>query len=288
MTAGVFATLAGTATLVLATGLGMLGLWGGDALAESGSGAGTRGEMPGQEVTVVADHSVWDQLLQTYVRAGPGGAMCVDYSAVRVPDQTAIDAYVQYLETIPISRAHRDEQLAYWINLYNAFTLQVVLRHYPVDSIRDIDISPGWFASGPWEAKLVTVEERKLSLDDIEDKILRPRWRDPRIHYAINCASAGCPDLAPKAYTAAGLEAQLNHAARVFINHPRGVTVTGDRIRLSGLYKWYRDDFGGDDNAVLDHVRRYATGGLLNSLSGRNRIHEYDYDWSLNDCHARF
>ncbi len=288
MTAAVLSSPARAGALVLATGLGLLGLWSGDALAESGIGAGPRGEMQGQAVTVVVDHSVWDQVLRTYVRPGPGGAMCVDYSAVRVPDQTAIDAYVQYLEIIPISRAPQDEQLAYWINLYNALTVQVVLRYYPVTSIRDIDISPGWFASGPWGAKLATVEQRELSLDDIENKILRPRWRDPRVHYALNCASAGCPDLVPQVYTAAGLEAQLDTAARVFINHPRGATVTGGRIRLSSLYKWYRDDFGGDDNAVLDHVRHYATGDLLKSLSGKDHIHEYDYDWSLNDCHAKF
>lgn len=275
-----FASPVRAAALVLVAGLG--------ALSAAHADIWSRWRDNDQAAILVADHSVWDQILQTYVRPGPNGAMCLDYSAVRAPDHAAIDAYIHYLGAFPISRVRRDEQLAFWINLYNALTVQVVLKHYPVATIRDIDISPGWFANGPWGAKLVTVERHKLSLDDIEDRILRPLWPDPRVHYALNCASAGCPDLAPRAYTGADVERQLDSAARAFVNHPRGVQVSAGRARLSGLYKWYRDDFGGDDGTVLAHLRRYASPGLLDLLRGVKDVRGYDYDWSLNDCRAKF
>ena len=107
------------------------------------------------------------------------------------------------------SLTSRDEQLAYWINLYNALTVKVILDHYPVKSILDIDISPGWFSIGPWGKKLVAVEGVEISLDDIEHRILRPIWRDPRIHYALNCAAVGCPNLLREAFTGATAEVLL-------------------------------------------------------------------------------
>lgn len=280
------ATPARAAALVIMTGLSSLSLWSPSALA--GGENWSRWRVNDPAASLAADHTVWDQILQTYVRPGPSGAMCVDYGGVRAPDHAAVDAYIHYLEAFPVSQARRDEQLAYWVNLYNALTVQVVLKHYPVDSIRDIDISPGWFANGPWGAKLATVEDHKLSLNDIEGRILRPVWQDPRLHYVINCASVGCPDLAPSAFTGADMEIRLDRAARAFVNHPRGVRVASGRARLSSLYKWYREDFGGDDHAVLAHLRQYASGKLSEALNDVDAIGGYDYGWSLNDCRAKF
>ena len=137
------------------------------------------------------------RFLAQHLRTGEDGIARIGYGAVSDEDRKSLDAYIAALAGHPGSRRalNRAEQQAYWINLYNALTVQVILDHYPVESIRDIDISPGLFADGPWGKKLVTIEGEAVSLDDIEHRILRPIWKDPRIHYAVNCASIGCPNL---------------------------------------------------------------------------------------------
>ena len=142
------------------------------------------------------------------------------------------------------------EAFAFWGNLYNALTLRVILERYPVRSIKDIRSSgvaldpKGYF--GPWRTKVVTVEGRRMSLDEIEHETMRPVFRDPRVHYAVNCASIGCPNLRPRAWRAATLEGELDEAAADFVNHPRGVSVLADgRLKVSSIYAWFREDFGG-------------------------------------------
>ncbi len=236
------------------------------------------------ESTARLDHSPWERLLRTYVRRGPEGVNRVRYARVRPADRKALDGYIQRLAATPVSALARAEQLAYWINLYNALTVQVVLDHYPVESIRDIAISPGLFAVGPWDKKLVEIEGEAVSLNDIEHRILRPIWRDPRIHYAVNCASIGCPDLQESAFTAANAEALLERAARTYVNHPRGARIEHGRLVISSLYAWYREDFGGTEAGVLAHLRRYARAELLSALESATGIDGYDYDWALNDA----
>jgi hypothetical protein len=158
-----------------------------------------------------------------------------------------------------------------------------VLDHYPVRSIRDIDISPGLFANGPWREPLVSVDGKALSLDDIEHHILRPIWREPRIHYIVNCASAGCPDLPPEALTAENADAVMDRAARAYINHPRGARMAGGKLFVSKLYRWFAADFG-DEAGLADHLRRYAEPGSGAALAGTREIGYGRYDWSLNDC----
>ncbi len=171
------------------------------------------------------------------------------------------------------------------MNLYNALTVRVVLDHYPVRSIRDIDISPGLFADGPWGAKLVTVEGQALSLDDIEHRILRPIWNDPRTHYALSCAAIGCPDLVPEAFTPENRDRLLTRGARAYVNNPRGVSIDAEgRIAASSLYDWYRTDFGADTRAVLEYLARLAEPPLAERLRKATDIDRYDYDWSLNDA----
>ena len=162
---------------------------------------------PGATETV--DHSSWDRLVGRFVRSDANGVNRFAYTQVSEADRGALDGYLAALSRTPISRYNRDEQLAFWVNLYNALTVQVVLEHYPVQTIRHIRISPGLFASGPWGKKLVRIEGERLSLDDIEHRVLRPIWRDPRIHYALNCAAVGCPNLQTSAFTAANADALL-------------------------------------------------------------------------------
>jgi len=155
-----------------------------------------------------------------------------------------------------VSKLNRPEQQAYWINLYNALTVQVVLDHYPVETIRDIDISPGLFSDGPWGKKLVTIEAEPVSLDDIEHRILRPIWRDPRIHYAVNCASVGCPDLLARAYRTDDMDQTLTANAVAYINSARGVALKGGEVSVSSIYDWFEADFGGNEAGVLKHLRQ--------------------------------
>ncbi len=171
--------------------------------------------------------------------------------------------------------------------LYNALTVKVVLDHYPVDGIRDIDFSPGLFADGPWDKKLVEIEGEDVSLNDIEHRILRPIWRDPRIHYAVNCASIGCPNLQPTAFTAANTDALLAAAAQAYVNHPRGARVEGGKLIVSSIYVWFQEDFGGNDAGVISHLRRYADPGLRSRLSRIERIGDHFYDWSLNGAPSK-
>ncbi|MEQ9329668.1 MAG: DUF547 domain-containing protein [Rhodospirillales bacterium] len=230
------------------------------------------------------DHASWDRLLKTYVTDKPEGANRVAYAMVTPEDRKALDAYVGALAAVNISGHARHEQLAYWINLYNALTVQVVLAHYPVASIRDIDISPGLFADGPWGAKLVSVEGVALSLNDIEHRILRPIWRDPRIHYGVNCASVGCPDLRPEAFIGARVEQQLTEAARAYVNDPRGVSIEGGNVTVSKIYDWFIEDFGGDEDGVIDHLLDFAKPALALDLRRIGRLYDTAYDWSLNDA----
>lgn len=230
-------------------------------------------------------------LLKKYVQEGrPGEPNRVDYAGLtNTPkDRRALETYVQALADSTPSALSKDAQFAFWANLYNALTIKVVLDYYPVSSIRKINISPGLFAKGPWGKPLIHVEGRNVSLDDIEHKILRPGWKDPRVHYALNCASYGCPSLPRKPFAAKTLETQLEAAARDFINSPRGARIEEGRLVLSNIYDWYGRDFIQDDTAssdvnVISHLQDYADKELAAALKGRTKINRYEYIWALND-----
>lgn len=230
------------------------------------------------------DHGLWADLLAGHLVTDSDGVNRFAYGRVSSEDAGKLDRYIDQLTAITISTYDRQEQMAYWINLYNALTIQVVLQHYPVDSIRDIDISPGFFSDGPWGRKLVTIEGEKVGLDDIEHQILRPIWADPRIHYAVNCASIGCPNLQPAPFLADQLDRQLDRAAVEFINHRRAVDVENGRIEISSIYDWFEEDFGGNDDGVLAHLKGYAAPDLAMKLEGLTSIYDHHYDWRLNDA----
>lgn len=236
--------------------------------------------------TQTIDHSAWTRLLAAYAVKGKDGIVRVAYGGFSDADKQALKNYIARLTSTPVSSLNRDEQLAYWINLYNALTVDLVLDHYPVSSILKIRISPGLFSIGPWDKKLVTVEGEELSLNDIEHRILRPIWRDPRIHYAVNCASIGCPNLALEAYTAENVERLLEANAIAHVNHPRGVRVENGELIVSSIYRWFVADFGGGNAGVVRHLRQYARGELAEKLANNSFIGDDEYDWSLNDLSA--
>ncbi len=228
------------------------------------------------------DHSAWNGILKTYLRRGDDGLARFAYAKVSAKDHRTLKTYIAKLGDIRITDRSRKVQLAYWINLYNALTIDVVLDHYPVKSIRDIDIS-GVLADGPWGRELITIEGNKVSLDNIEHEILRPIWKDPRIHYAVNCASVGCPNLAPEAYTAKEIDKQLDKAARDFVNDPRGLTIKDDEVTVSKIYSWFAYDFGNSEAGIIKHLKAYATPERAATLSKIGRISHTKYDWSLNE-----
>ncbi len=228
------------------------------------------------------DHSAWTRLIRAYVKPDGEGLNRVDYAAFKKGGHKALKAYIAMLENVDPTRLERKEQFAYWVNLYNAKTVDIILEHYPVSSIRKIRLT-SFFFPGPWRKKVVRVNGIALSLDNIEHDILRAIFRDARIHYAVNCASIGCPNLALEAYTGARLETMLEAGARDYINSVRGVTVHGTRATASKIYTWFQEDFGGSEKAVLAHLRRYASPELKRRLAKVKSISAYVYDWALND-----
>jgi hypothetical protein len=210
--------------------------------------------------------AAYDTLLRRHVAAGADGITRVAYGRWRAngTDRAALD------QAIAAMSARRPS----------------AIDRYPVASIRDIKGS-SWLDpkayTGPWRDQRVTVEGRGLSLDDIEHAIMRPGFKDPRVHYAVNCASFGCPNLMPRAWRAETLEADLDDAARAYINHPRGVTaLPSGTLRVSSIYRWFIEDFGGTDDGLRAHLRVYAAPALARTLEDAPAIADHDYDWSLN------
>ena len=229
-------------------------------------------------------HDTWQDLLDAYVAADASGVNLVDYAALaaNAADAEKLARYLEYLEGFDPREYSRAEQMAYWINFYNALTVKVVLDAYPVDSIRDIH--EGMIPlTGPWDDVHATVAGQDLTLNDIEHGILRPIWRDKRIHYAVNCAAYGCPHLLTTAFTAANTETLLKAGARDYVNNARGVDVVDDDfIVISSIYDWYVEDFGGTEVSVFEHLGEYADEARTAQITGFDGAIEYDYDWNLN------
>jgi hypothetical protein len=235
-----------------------------------------------QPVSAKENPDPWAAFLARYVdTAAADGVNRVRYAAVTPADRKDLDAYIEARQKVKASALPPKERMAFWINLYNAQTVAVVLAAYPVRSILDIDISgPG--TEGPWKAKLLTVEGRKLSLDEIENVILRPGFKDPRIHFVLNCASLGCPELPPVPFTAADADRSMDAAARAFVNSPHGAAFEGGALKLSSIFDWYRADFGKDEREVLQYLARYAAPALAVRLKHHAGKPSYRYDWALN------
>ena len=230
------------------------------------------------------DHGEWGAFLVRYLRIGEDGVHRVAYGAVTPSDRARLDRYIAHLSGLPISQFNRAEQMAYWINLYNALVVRLVVDHYPVASIRDIGSRTGAPGTGPWRQELVEVEDLPLSLHDIAHRILRPIWRDPRVHYALSCGAVGCPNLQPQPFEADLLERELSEAAMAYVNHSRCIRIEGDQLGLSSLFRWYQDDFGGTERDVLNHLMAYAEPGLAMKLQRFDRISGDGFDWRLNDA----
>lgn len=239
-------------------------------------------------------HADWTRLLQAHVVATPDGhSTQVDYAGMAA-DRARLAAYLDQLAAVTRSEYQTwDErrQLAFLINAYNAHTVALVLQHYPdIDSIRDIG---GWFSS-PWTKDIAPLLGATRSLDDIEHDMIRGEdgFGEPRIHFAVNCASIGCPALRREAYTADKLESQLADQTRRFLADPSRNRVANGTLQVSSIFKWYKQDFAAGWrglNSLGAFLANYADALSLTPAqtqqlkNGTLPVDYLDYDWTLND-----
>jgi len=226
------------------------------------------------------DHSAWDALLARYVVADGSGINRFDYVAFDRSDEKRLRAYVDSLAAVDPRQFNRLEAEAYWMNLYNALSVFAIRENYDViagQSDRRVAA-----LEKAWDKGRVKIAGQKLSLNDIEHRILRPIWKDHRIHFGLNCATLGCPNMLPRALTGATLKSQLRAAGRQFVNDERGVHYADGKLRVSRLFDWYRDDFASDQKGLLKLFAYYADDSKALYLLGYGGEIDYAYDWDLN------
>ncbi|NCF44623.1 MAG: DUF547 domain-containing protein [Proteobacteria bacterium] len=234
------------------------------------------------------DHLPWQTLLTRHVIASTDGINRVTYDTFDDSSKALLSQYITALSETKPSQLNRNEQLAYWVNLYNAQTIQVVLDHPDKDSI--LSMGP-FLAFGPWDEPYLEVEGKPVTLNDIEHRILRPIWRDHRLHYVLNCASIGCPNLSRSAYTATNMAMQLAQAEQTFLQHPRAVAfIDTNTLQLTSLFDWYQTDFADNEEQLLDYVaqqRPDLAQRIATLAQSKKPKIKYVYDWSLNAASNR-
>ena len=261
------------ANSMLATGLVALGTIGTVSLATATPAVALEAEVATR----------WDTALQGYVQPlDSQGVARFDYAGLTAnqADRKLLKDYIAHLETKNPDTMSKNEALAYWANLYNAVTVDVIINNYPVSSIRKIRSG---FSIGPWGKSLVTVNGTAMSLNDIEHGTMRKKYPSPLIHYMVNCASIGCPNLKDGLWNPATLDADRKAAAIAFINSDRGVRITNKGLQVSSIFKWYQVDFGGSKEGLLAHIRQYARPELVKAIDNGAKIRGYEYNWDLNE-----
>ena len=219
------------------------------------------------------DNSLYAELLEKYVRNS-----LVDYQGFK-NEEAKLDRYLKVLEEIDPEALSPKKQFAFYINAYNAWTIKLILSAYPdIKSIKDL----GSLFKSPWKKKIARIDGDVITLDSIEHDILRPRFKDPRIHFAVNCASKGCPPLRSEPYRGDRLDGQLTQMTEAFINNPKYNRLQGETLYVSSIFKWYSEDFEED---IVAFFTKYARGELREKLvknAGEIEVEYLDYDWSLN------
>jgi hypothetical protein len=223
------------------------------------------------------DHSGYDQLLKRHVSVKGD----VDYRALS-HDAPMLALYLESLSKSPPdpSTWPREEQMAYWINAYNAFTLQLIVDHYPVNSILEISGETSLpFFNSPWDQRFIRIGALRMDLNNIEHGILRKKFDDPRIHMALVCASTSCPPLRNEAYRAETLNAQLDNQARRFVNDPGRNRIENDHLAISMIFNWYKGDFNRNHSSVIGFIKKHSEIPVKEDAS----IEYLPYDWQLNE-----
>lgn len=219
------------------------------------------------------DNSLYAALLKKHVKNG-----LVDYRGFK-EDEAQLDQYLQVLENVDTKSLTRNERFAFYINAYNAWTIKLVLGGYPgIESIKDL----GSLFKSPWKKKIVKIDGSVITLDDIEHQILRPRFKDPRVHFAINCASKSCPPLISEPYDGGSLDSQLDRSVSAFLSDRKNNYFEGDTLYVSMIFQWFSEDF---NNGIIGFFMKYADEDLkkeLKAKAGDIRVSYLHYDWSLN------
>jgi hypothetical protein len=195
-------------------------------------------------------------------------------------EETRLDQYLDILKNIDPDKLPRNKQFAFYTNAYNAWTVKLILSKYPdIKSIKELGI----FNTGPWKKKVVDLLGKKVSLDDIEHDILRPRFKDPRVHFAINCAAYSCPPLLSEPFYGDRLDQQLDGASIAFINNPKRTYLDGDTLYVSKIFDWFGEDFNHDPYSFVLKFARADFKESLEAQKGKIKIKYLPYDWSLNN-----
>ena len=245
--------------------------------AQSNYGSGSKAPVK----AISSPHSAFTNILSKYVSAPDGqGLTHFNYGRLKATpsDKTTLDNYIKKLEGINPQNLGRNEAIAYYANLYNAVTVQVVTENYPVSSIKKL----GPLGSGPWKKNLFTINGKPASLNNVEHDIMRKQFPSPYVHYMVNCASVGCPNLLNTAWEGSTLDSVKQKAASDYINSPRGVQITSKGLKVSSIFKWFAEDFGGK-SGLLQHIRKHARPELAAAIDSGAKVVDYDYDWSLNE-----
>lgn len=221
-------------------------------------------------------HEIWDGLVKKHVKSDG----FVDYKGF-IRDSAELNRYLRLLETShPSDKGWtREEQMAYWINAYNAYTVDLITRNYPTESIKDIKRGVA-FVNSVWDIKFIKIQGYTYDLNNIEHNILRPVFKDARIHAAVNCASYSCPRLRNEAFTAKRLEEQLDDSMRQFVNDPVRNKIGAEKAQISEIFKWFKGDFERDAGSVRAFLNRYAE----TKLTEKTDISYMDYLWTLNEA----
>lgn len=218
-------------------------------------------------------HQQWDKLLKKHIDESG----MVNYKGFQ-KDKEALDSYLKTLsEHAPQSSWSENDQKAYWINAYNAFTVSLILQNYPVKSIKDI-AGKVYKVNTPWDIKFINIGGKKYDLNNIEHGILRKKYNDPRIHFVLVCAAISCPKLRDEAYTGSQLDAQLEEAGREFLNDKSKNRISADRAALSKYFSWYQGDFI-KKGSLVNFVNKYSQ----TKIDSNTKIEFLDYNWSLNE-----
>ncbi len=222
---------------------------------------------PQIEITKIQSlsHASFDQLLNKYVSKDGK----VNYKGFK-SEVSVLDEYLQHLSDNPIQSSwDQKKQLAYWINVYNAFTIKLILNHYPVNSITDLE------GGKPWDKTWIQLAGKTYSLNQIENEIIRPTYNEPRIHFAVNCAAKSCPPLLNKAWTAQNLESNLERQTKSFINNPSYNMIESGQVSVSKIFEWYAQDFGN----LIDYLNQYSQV----KIDAGAQLDYVEYNWKLNE-----
>jgi hypothetical protein len=224
------------------------------------------------------DHSKFDQILKQYV----DDKGLVDYNGIAKDPR--FGEYIESLKSAQTDKMSRDGQLAFWINAYNAVTIDKVIKWKPKKSVRETLIPGVWTSTKFFTTRDHIVAGRHLSQDDIENEILRKKFQDPRIHFAIICASSGCPPLPRIAYTEKNVQARLEEETRKYMNSPRGTRINRSKnmLYLSKLFEWYAGDFIAKSGTVMNFIKPYLAPETREFLKHDPTISYIYYDWTLN------